>query len=105
MDVVVMRKGKRQNLGSVRLADGPAPDGKVNVNRIAALESDVAAMKERVAWSERMVKKGYMTAKQAEADRALLQKLELDLEKARKELKAMPPDVKQSIEEWIKPRE
>jgi hypothetical protein len=104
LDVVVMRKGRRQNLGSVRLADGPAAGDKVNVNRIAALESDVAMMKERVAWSERMVKKGYLTARQAEADRETLKKLEADLERARAELKATSPDEKESIEKWLKPR-
>jgi RND family efflux transporter MFP subunit len=105
MDVVVMRKGRRQNIGSVRLADGPASGDKVNVNRIAELESDVAMMKERVAWSERMVKKGYLAASQAEADRARLKKLEADLERARAEQKSSPPDEKKSIERWLKPRE
>jgi hypothetical protein len=105
MDVIVMRKGRRQNLGSVRLAAGPAPSDKVNVNRIAALEADVAAMKDRVAWSERMVKKGYLSAAQAEADRALLKKLQADLERARAELKGLSPDERESIEKWLKPRE
>jgi RND family efflux transporter MFP subunit len=114
MDVVVMRKGKRQNLGAVRLADGPAPaararenlEGRIRVNeirsRIDALESDVAVMKDRVTWSERMLKKGYLSAQQAEADRALLEKLKLELERARKELEPLPPKDRESIEKWLK---
>jgi RND family efflux transporter MFP subunit len=119
MDVVVMRKGRRQNLGSVRLADGPAPGDRVRAKelleryyrvkeaqaRIDTLQADVEKMEDRVDWSERMVKKGYLTARQAEADRELLKKLEADLERARAELKGATPDEKESIEKWLKPRE
>jgi hypothetical protein len=102
LDVVVVRRGQRQNLGPVRLADGPAPADKQRTQpgrtrrdeikaRIDALASDVDRMKERVAWSERMFKKGYLTEQQVEADRALLRKTEAALEKARQEVKTEAP--------------
>ena len=56
--------------------------------------SDVEAWKDRVAWSERMVKKGYMTEHQLEADKVRLQAAEIALEKARKEFKALPAESK-----------
>lgn len=99
MDVVVVRKGSRQNLGAVRLADGPAPGDKGRaaeparlVDRIKMLEAHRAAQKERVGWSESMVKKGYLTEKQLEADRALLKQLEADLERARADFGKEPTD-------------
>ncbi len=114
-DVVVVRKGRKQALGTVRLADGPAPVDKRRAEldrarveeikaRVALLESDVAGMKDRVAWSERMVKKGYLAEQQAEADRALLKKTEAALERARGELKAISP-AKEALEKWLKSRE
>jgi hypothetical protein len=98
LDVVVMRKGQRQKLGSVRLADGSAPAGRFEElrSRIDDLESKVAMLKDRVAWSERMVKKGYLTASHVDAQRALLRQAEIDLEKARREFK---------VEQGRKPQE
>jgi RND family efflux transporter MFP subunit len=117
MDVIVVRKGRRQNLGPVRLADGLAPGDKVGAkdvwerynhlkttqDRAKVLESDVEMMKERVTWSERMVKKGYLTAQQLEADRTLLKKLEADLEAARAELGTTQPPKKAPAEKGGKP--
>jgi RND family efflux transporter MFP subunit len=98
MDVVVMRKGRRCTLGSVRLGERPAEPDRKQVEdikrRIDQLESDVAALKDRAAWSERMAKKGFVTEQEVQADRARLSKAEMDLDKARRELKSLAPDSK-----------
>lgn len=62
--------------------------------RVLQAQADVEGWKDRVAWSERMVKKGYMTERQLEADRSLLQAAEIVLDKARQELKALPTEPK-----------
>jgi membrane-associated protease RseP (regulator of RpoE activity) len=117
MDVVVMRKGQRQNLGSVRLgADAPTSASKratdldkltieVLTVRISQLESDVAALKDRAAWSERMAKKGFMTEQEVQADRARLRKAEMDLDKARTDLKALSPDPNKPAQKERKPQQ
>jgi RND family efflux transporter MFP subunit len=114
LDVVVMRKGQKRNLGSIRLGDDvPTPAGKrpAHLDRkqveilqahIVLLESDVTALKDRVAWSERMVKKGYLTEQQVQAERARLKKAELDLDRARTELKTLSPGMKEQIEQGRK---
>ena len=61
---------------------------------IAAAESDVEAWKDRVAWSERMLKKGYLTEKLVEAERAQLRQAESVLDIARRALKNLPSDAK-----------
>jgi hypothetical protein len=43
----------------------------------------VGKMKDRMAWSERLFKKGYVTGQQLGADRALLRKTEAESERAR----------------------
>jgi hypothetical protein len=59
--------------------------------RITLMESDVEMRKDRVAWSERMLRKGYMTEQQANAARLQLKAAEMALDEARKELKDAPP--------------
>jgi RND family efflux transporter MFP subunit len=115
LDVVVLRKGQRCNLGSVRLGDdAPTPAGKRPADldrkqvenlrtRIGLLEADVAALKDRVAWSERMARKGYVTEQVVQADRARLKRAETDLDRARWELKTLSPDPKDRIERGRKP--
>ena len=61
---------------------------------VSTAEADVAVWKDRVAWSERMVKKGFMTESQAQRDKQLLQNAERALEKATQELKAFPTEPK-----------
>jgi RND family efflux transporter MFP subunit len=104
MDVVVMRKGQRQNLGSVRLGgDSRTIDrdrGKIDELKaqVGQLASDVEMLKERAAWAERMAKKGYMSESELQADRARLRKAETDLDRARRQLKALTPDPKEPAE-------
>jgi hypothetical protein len=57
--------------------------------RIAIAQADLEMWKERLAWSERMVKKGFLTAQQAAQEQARLKTAELLLEKLRQELKAL----------------
>jgi hypothetical protein len=60
--------------------------------QIALAESDLEAWKDRVAWVERMVKKGYMTERQLQNERAQLTRVEMALDWARKALKKLPAD-------------
>jgi hypothetical protein len=58
---------------------------------IASAEADVESWKDRVAWAERMLKKGYMSATQLQAEQAQLAQAELALDAARKALKSLMP--------------
>jgi hypothetical protein len=58
---------------------------------IANAEADVESWKDRVAWAERMLKKGYMSATQLQAEQAQLTQSELALDAARKALKSLMP--------------
>ena len=71
--------------------------------RLALLESDVEFLKDRVAWTERMVRKGYLTEQQANAARLQLQAAEISLDEARKQAKDLPPDPKAPAEPSRKP--
>jgi RND family efflux transporter MFP subunit len=111
LEIVVLRKGQRIALGSVKLATSKSvagstdpfagrPSGpnqaKEHKERIDELEAEVAALKERLAWSKRMLVKGYLSKAQLEADEALLMKAETQLENARLQLKARPASAKSS---------
>jgi hypothetical protein len=65
--------------------------------QIAVAEADVAAWKERLAWSERMLRKGYMTETQVESERTRLKRAEIVLGEMRDALKNLPsvPDESQ----------
>jgi hypothetical protein len=72
-----------------------------NTNRIEDLkqlllqtQTAVEMWKDRVAWSERMVKKGYLTDTQLQAEKAQLQSAELTLEKVQRDLKMTTPEPK-----------
>src|SRR5262249_27297507 len=65
--------------------------------------SDVEMWKDRVAWAERMVKKGYLTERQLQADQARLKAAEAALEALEKELKTSPADPKPVPEKEPKP--
>jgi outer membrane protein TolC len=66
--------------------------GRENARSVVELaESELEMWKERVAWSERMVKKGYLTERQLQTERAALKQAETVLEKARRELDGVPP--------------
>jgi hypothetical protein len=53
--------------------------------------SELEMWKDRVAWSERMTKKGYLTERQLQTERAALKQAEAALEKARRELDGVLP--------------
>jgi hypothetical protein len=62
--------------------------------RIVVAEAEVAAWTERVGWSERMVKKGFMTERQLQSEQARLETAQLRLDKARMDLRALPTEPK-----------
>jgi hypothetical protein len=72
--------------------------------RLADAEVEVAAMRDRAAWSERMVKKGLMTNQQADAVRAALQMAELALEQARRDLGLPPTDANKGVDKDAPPK-
>ncbi len=59
--------------------------------RMALIAADVDQWRERVAWAERMARKGFLSAQRVEADRARLQAAEAALDRARQEL--LPPPI------------
>ena len=67
--------------------------------RLVVAESVLEAWKDRVSWSERMVKKGFMTEKQLLYEQARLQAAELTLEQARQDLKAFPTEQQKPMPE------
>jgi hypothetical protein len=58
---------------------------------IAVAEADAEAWKDRVTWSERMVKKGYITERQLQSEREQLMRVEVFLDTARKALRDLRP--------------
>jgi hypothetical protein len=70
---------------------------------IDLLETDVDALRDRVAWAERMAKKGFMSANQVQAERTELHRAELALDKARRDLKILVPEPKEPAEKERKP--
>lgn len=69
------------------------------------LQSDVEMQKERLAWSERMLKMGYLSGQAVGAERERLRRLELLLEKTQKELDPLGPAPKEPIELAPPPKE
>jgi hypothetical protein len=71
---------------------GPDPNYLEQLkNQIAAAEADVDNWNERLAWSERMAKKGYLAANQVQADRARLQRAEMALDLLRRTMQNLLP--------------
>jgi hypothetical protein len=70
---------------------------------IAAAEADIEVWTERVAWSERMLRKGYVTEKHVQSERAQLKKAEAVLDEARRALKSLPTDPKQPEQKEPRP--
>jgi hypothetical protein len=71
--------------------------------QIAVAEADVEAWTDRVTWSERMLKKGYLTAKRVETERAQLKKAETVLDMARRALKNLPAAPKEPEQKEPRP--
>ena len=61
--------------------------------RISVLRSDIEMQKERLAWANRMGKMGYMPMVQVAAEQDRMERMELVLEKAKKDLEGLvaPP--------------
>lgn len=57
--------------------------------QIKVAESDVEQQRERAAWAQRMVKKGYQTASQAQAEQSRLESLQLTLAKAQEQYRVL----------------
>jgi multidrug resistance efflux pump len=68
-------------------------DLKVKLGAIKTAESNVEQQRDRAAWAQRMVKKGYQTASQAQAEQAKLESFELDLAKAKEDLRVLTDPV------------
>jgi hypothetical protein len=73
------------------------------LRQIAVAEADVAAWKDRVAWAERMFKKGYLTERHLQTEKAQLTKAETALEQARKALRGLPSGSKEGKEPSSEP--
>jgi hypothetical protein len=86
-----------------RLKDWQRTQREQALKRVDLAQADVAMWQERSAWSQRMVKKGFMTAAQAEADQTRLQRARMTLEKAERELKGLSSMPKQTPEKEQKP--
>jgi hypothetical protein len=71
-----------------------AADLKALKDEIALRESDVNDLKERVAWTQRMVRKGFRSTGQLRDEQRVLQEAELALEGARRQLQILPPPAK-----------
>jgi multidrug efflux pump subunit AcrA (membrane-fusion protein) len=57
--------------------------------RLSLAESDLEMWRDRVAWTERMVKKGFLSPGQSRAEEAHLESARLDLDKLREELRVL----------------
>jgi outer membrane protein TolC len=60
--------------------------------KVEKARANVEARRDRAAWAERMLKKGYMTPGQAQVERAKLAEAEAALLRAQAELKALRPE-------------
>jgi multidrug efflux pump subunit AcrA (membrane-fusion protein) len=68
-------------------------DLKAKQGAIKIAESNLEQQRDRAAWAQRMVKKGYQTVSQAQAEQAKLESCELDLSKAREDLRVLTDPV------------
>lgn len=59
------------------------------VGRISMAESDLEMQRDRTSWMDRMVKKGYQTSSQAQAEHSKLDSTELALKKVQEELRVL----------------
>jgi hypothetical protein len=63
-------------------------------NAVSLLESEAELLKERVAWAERMFRKGFLSKQQVEGEHIGLQRVEMALDRARRELRSFPGEAK-----------
>lgn len=79
--------------------DGDYPQAlKLVLGNIKNAESDRDMQQDRSAWAERMVKKGYMTASQAQAELSRLESYDITLKKAQEELRVLNNFTKKLME-------
>jgi hypothetical protein len=71
--------------------------------RITLIESEVEVLRERVGWAQRMVKKGFLSDRQLDAERLRLQAAESALGEARRELQIRSSDAKEPADKAGKP--
>jgi hypothetical protein len=62
---------------------------------IKVIEADVEQQRDRVAWAERMGKKGFLAENRIQFERDYLKRLELALARARRDLQSLPKDSKE----------
>jgi hypothetical protein len=60
--------------------------------RIALSEADLEMWKDRVAWSERMLKKGFLSEAQVNGERLELKKLQISLDYLNREFQTLSPN-------------
>ena len=61
-------------------------------DRVALAETELQICQDRFAWSERMVKKGFLSASQVLAEKLRLQYAEMALARAKRELQDLSPE-------------
>ena len=91
LDVVGGEKKKTKPENTRPEEKGPREPEKAK-EQVALAEANLEQTRERVAWAERMVKLGYMSAAQAVVERSRLASAEVLLAQARKELKTPQAD-------------
>jgi multidrug resistance efflux pump len=70
--------------------EGDFPQSLKDVNgRIKTAESDLEQQRDRAAWAQRMVKKGYQTVSQAQAEQSKQESLEISLAKVMEEKRVL----------------
>jgi hypothetical protein len=94
----------REIIKTLRAADELAADAGVIKLRLKIAEADVEQQRERVLWSERMVKKGFLPANQLKEELRLLGELETAHEEAEADAKTLPAEPKKSTESDRKPQ-
>jgi hypothetical protein len=71
--------------------------------RLKIAEADVEQQRERVQWSKRMLKKGFIPQNQLKEEERLLRELELVLEEVEADAKGLRPEPKKEMELIPKP--
>jgi HlyD family secretion protein len=73
-----------------KYVEGDFPQSLKDVNgRIKTAESDVEQQRDRTAWSQRMLKKGYQTVSQTQSEESKLESLEISLAKVIEEKRVL----------------
>jgi hypothetical protein len=85
---------------------GPDPNYVEQLkSQMTLAEADVENWKDRLAWSERMAKKGYLATNQVQADRMRLQRAEITLDLLRRTMQNLLPAPKEPGEKVHMPKQ